>query len=164
MSYIGQTDFLIEVEKGNVPGHAIYHKFGRNPNIPDGSWEFVSNLSGQIQLLQTPSQVRLDGSAGSDSAAGSGAREVTIEGIDDNLDLVTEALATNGSGQSSPSVNSYWRVFRAFVSECGTYGGANDGNIDIETTSMPASRSPATPSGCSCPSSRSRWASTSGTI
>ena len=41
MTYIGHSDFLIEVAKGNVAGHSLVHKFGRNAAVPNGSWEFV---------------------------------------------------------------------------------------------------------------------------
>ena len=44
MSYIGNKDFLIEVQKGNVVGHSMVHKFGRNDAVPNGSWAFVNLL------------------------------------------------------------------------------------------------------------------------
>jgi hypothetical protein len=37
MSYISNKDFLIEVAKGNVAGHAIVNKFGRNPDVDTGT-------------------------------------------------------------------------------------------------------------------------------
>jgi len=33
------ADFLIEVQKGNVKGHSLVHKFGRNDAVPNNSWE-----------------------------------------------------------------------------------------------------------------------------
>lgn len=41
-------DFLIEVAEGNIPGHSIINKYGRNPNIPNavGTFEAVWNGGG----------------------------------------------------------------------------------------------------------------------
>jgi hypothetical protein len=41
-------DFLLEVAKGNIPGHSVVHKFGRNPNIPNavGTFETIWNGGG----------------------------------------------------------------------------------------------------------------------
>lgn len=39
------ADFLVEVAKGNIPGHSVVHKFGLNPNIPN-STDFSTIWSG----------------------------------------------------------------------------------------------------------------------
>ena len=41
MAYLGPRDFLIEVQKGNVAGHSIIHKFGRNDGVPTGKTAYL---------------------------------------------------------------------------------------------------------------------------
>lgn len=135
MTYITNRDFLIEVQKGNVAGHSIVHKFGRNDAVPNGSFELIALLSTTPTFLSAATTVRIKaGGDAADTAAGAGAREVTIVGIDDNLAEVSEAVATAGASASSATTASFWRVYRAYVSAVGTYGVANTGAITIENS------------------------------
>jgi hypothetical protein len=63
-----------------------------------------------------------------DTAAGSGAREITLEGLDETGSLVTETLATAGTSASSPTTATFIRLFRAYVSKSGTYTTATTGS------------------------------------
>lgn len=69
-----------------------------------------------------------------DIAGGSGARTITIEGLDASWNKATETLATNGRSASAITSTQFIRINRVYVSACGTYGGSNDGNISIENT------------------------------
>ena len=121
MTFVGTTDFLIEVQKGNIPGHSIIHKFGRNDAVANGVWELVSELSGVVAFLAADTTVRVKAGDAADTAAGAGAREVRVQGIDDNLAEVSEAIATAGASASSATTASFWRVHRAWVSVAGAY-------------------------------------------
>ena len=125
--------FLIEVAKGNVPGHSLIHKFGRNPGVPNGTFEFVTSLGQTNHVLSALTTVRIKaGGNAADTAAGAGAREITIQGIDSTLAEVTETITTAGAGASAVTTKTWWRVHRAWVSSVGTYGAANTGAITIE--------------------------------
>ena len=133
MSYIGAKDFLIEVQKGNVAGHSMVHKFGRNDAVPNGSWAFINLLGFTAWPLSAATTVRVKaGGDAADTAAGNGAREVTVQGIDDSGDEVSEAIATAGAGASAVTTALFWRIHRAWVSSAGTYGAANTAAITIE--------------------------------
>lgn len=133
MSYLPSRDFLIEVQKGNVAGHSLVHKFGRNDTVPNGTWEHVSLLSGVTAFRSSAATMRIKaGGNAADTAAGAGAREVTIQGIDSALAEITEAVATAGSSASSATSASFWRVHRAWVSAVGTYSVGNTAAITIE--------------------------------
>lgn len=135
MSRIFTRDFLIEVQKGTVAGHAIVHKFGRNIAVPNGSWAFISLLGHTSWPLSAATTVRIKaGGNANDTAAGTGAREVVVEGIDSNLAELSEAIATAGASASSNTTASFWRVHRAWVSSGGTYGGSNTAAITIENS------------------------------
>ncbi len=136
MSYLGDKDFLLEVRKGNVAGHAIEYKFGRNDAVSNGLFELISQLSGATAFRTTASTVRIKaGGDAADTAAGAGAREITVAGIADDLTETQEAIATAGASASSATSTSFWRVYRAWVSAFGaraTTPAANTGNVVIE--------------------------------
>lgn len=135
------SDFLIEVAAGRVPGMSIVHKYGRNPSGVLNTEATVSDL-GNMQFPVTATTVRIKaGGNAADTAAGVGAREVTVYGIDATGALVEEALPTNGISASSSTTTSFFRDFRARVTDVGTYtttgldtGGSNQDAITIENT------------------------------
>ena len=56
-----------------------------------------------------------------DTAAGTGAREITLQGLDDTGTEVTETLATAGTSASLATTATFIRHYRAYVSKSGTY-------------------------------------------
>jgi len=133
MTFIAQRDFLIEVQKGNVPKHSLVHKFGRNDAIPNGSWAFVNLLGFTSWPLSTPKRVRIKAGNVNDIAGGTGALGITVQGIDDSLDEASEVFVTTGGSASATSSTYFWRVHRAWVSGAGVYGGGNTGDVVVET-------------------------------
>lgn len=129
-------DFLIEVRQGNVPGYSLVHKFGRNDSILNGVWDLVSPTgpSGAFPASGTPIRIQSGGHI-DDTGDGTGAREITVVGIDTNLDEVMEIIVTAGADASAYTIASFWRVYRAYVSSVGTYVSNNTGNIIIEHSS-----------------------------
>ena len=117
-------DFLIEVAKGNVSGHSLVHKFGKNEDV-GATFEPLS-IGGVYQTMQPAGAVVLRVKAGNavDTAAGDGAREVTIQGLDETGALQTEALPTAGESAGASGSITFIRVFRAYVSSSGTYAAA----------------------------------------
>lgn len=126
-------DFYAEVRKGNIPGHSVIHKFGRNSSVPNGSWAFVTNLGQTAHVLSAATTVRVKAGNAADDTAGNGAREVTVEGIvATTFAEESEAIATAGGSASSATTKSFWRVHRAWVSSVGVYGAANTAAVVIE--------------------------------
>jgi hypothetical protein len=125
MSYIGNSDFLLEVAKGNVAGHSFVHKFGRNTNI---STSLVPvSLGGIYQTPTAAVSLEFVSSATTDALNSTGMHEITIEGLDANWDLqsvTTAAHATNG--QTAVNISGTWlRVFRAYITKSGAYASAS---------------------------------------
>jgi len=141
MTFYLQREWLIDIAQGKIPGHSLVHKFGRNAAVASGTEEGILQISGGQFIFRTsPSTMRIAaGGNAADTAAGAGTREVTIQGIDSNLNEVTEVIATAGASASSATTTSFWRVHRAWVSDPGTYGGNNTGNIVIEDSGGAAS-------------------------
>lgn len=141
MTYYLQRDWLIDVAQGNIAGHSLVHKFGRNAAIASSTEEGILQISGsQFVFRESASTFRIAaGGNVADTAAGAGAREVTIQGIDSNLNEITEAIATAGASASLATTASFWRVHRVWVSDPGTYGGNNTGDVILEDSAGAAS-------------------------
>ena len=114
-------DFHTEMARGNVSGASPVHKFGLRVGITT-SYSVISS-NGIWLTPQVAGAVALRVKAGNaaDDASGVGAREVSIQGLDETGALVTEAVATAGTSASSTTSATFMRVFRAWVSSSGTY-------------------------------------------
>ena len=129
------ASYYLEVVAGNIAGRSIVHKFGRNSAVPNGSWEGILETTAQFNWLTAATTVRIKaGGNAADTAAGAGAREIIVEGINGSGALASEVIATAGALASSATITSFWRVFRVYVSAVGTYGVANTGAIVIENS------------------------------
>lgn len=141
MSYILQKDFNLELSRGRITGMTGINKFGRN--IAVSTTETVVTRTGLAYtgFLTTASTIRVRaGGNANDTAAGTGAQEITFEGLDANFASVTATIATAGASASASTTQTFIRVTRCYVSDgkAGTYStgvnGSNTGDIDIETT------------------------------
>ena len=119
----------IPIANGDVLGYAAIHKFGRNPSIGNAP-ETVWMYGGKYQYLDVGSASTLYAySADSeDSAAGDGARTVTILGLDNNFNEIEETVTVNGAATTLE----FLRVYRAFVATAGVTT-TNEGNVLIST-------------------------------
>ena len=126
------ADMGTQVARGLVPQMTFNNKFGRNIATATGDaiWSLSTAYTepASAQLCNVVStDVNDDG-----SPAGTGARTVTITGINDSYDIVTETVTMNGTTNVS-TVNKYWNIHRAFVATAGTDTGAI-GTITIIST------------------------------
>ena len=111
---------------GRFEGATVVKKFGRNSSV---GTNFVPICpSGIYNTPQSGSATTLRVKAGGDSndtAAGSGAREVTLEGLDENFVRVSESVATAGTSASAATATTFTRLDRMYVSASGTYATAS---------------------------------------
>lgn len=138
ISQVGTTEpFLLQVSRGQVYGHSHTTKFGSNSGVTTtyapvsaGGVYRTPQVSGATQL-----RVKAGGNA-ADTAAGAGAREVTVYGLDATGAEISEALATAGASASAPTSQSFLRAFRVIVTAAGAYAtaaaGSHVGDIVIE--------------------------------
>lgn len=127
----------LDVARDLQSGIDSVKKFGRNSAV--GTSFVPVCLGGIYNTPQSGSATTLRIKAGgdaNDTAAGTGARQITLQGLDENFEAVTETLATNGASASTATTATFTRLFRAFVSESGTYAtssaGSHVGSIVIE--------------------------------
>lgn len=126
-------DFYVEIQKGNIAEHVMVHKFGRNDSTPNGVWTLVSpsGPSGAFPISGVTVRIKAGGDV-ADNTTGAGAREITIIGLDTNLNETSEVITTSGVNASLSTTTRFWRIYRAFVSSVGTYGVANTDDVIIE--------------------------------
>lgn len=132
MSYRNeQADGLnhaLDVAAGNVTGRTVVHKFGAAtvgtsfvPITSDNIYN-TPQVAGALAM-----RVKAGGNA-NDTAAGTGAREITIEGLDETGAEASEAVATAGASASAATTTTFIRVYRVYVSASGTYATAAAGS------------------------------------
>ena len=120
-------------------GFKTVHKFGRNNAV--GTSFVPASIGGIYRTPQPASATTLrvkSGGNANDAAAGTGAQKIKIYGLNASGVEVDEEIATAGASASAATVNSYIRLFRAYVIESGTYAtsaaGSHSADIVIENT------------------------------
>lgn len=129
------TDPVFDRNTGLSGLHTTHNVFGCNPEVGTAVYEDLWEEGGLYNFLQAalPLRIRAGGDV-ADTAGGSGARKVTFIGLDSDWLEISETIVTNGALASVPTSQSFIRINHAFVSECGTYGGSNEGVMTVETT------------------------------
>lgn len=129
-------DFLIEVNKGKVPGHSLVHKFGWTNQANTNHNHIWNNPVADLDLVWAAVSETFDivSADANDTIAGTGARTVFIEFLDDNFITQIEEFNTNGTTIVTTTGFSGRRLQRAWIGDTGTYGGTNIGTITITGT------------------------------
>jgi len=126
----------LEIAAGRVPGTSVVHKFGRNSAV--GTTYVPISFGGLYNTPQVAAATTLRVKAGNaaDDAGGAGAREITLQGLDETGAEVIETVATAGASASSATSATFIRLYRFFVSASGTYAtqttGSHTADIVIE--------------------------------
>ena len=122
----------IPIAAGQLAGYSSVEKFGRNPNVAT-SIETVWQHGGIYQYLTTASQIFVYSASADDGVGQIGAIKVTVQGLDENWNIISEELTVNGAGSTA----TFLRVYRAFITDAGS-AGYNKGNLIISTQSSGA--------------------------
>jgi hypothetical protein len=110
-------------------------KFGANEAVGNGAYEDIWAEGGTFPLLETATTVKVQaGGNVNDTAAGTGARTITVQGLDENWNEAEEDLTLAGASASASTTTTFIRINRVFVKTVGAYGGSNTGIIRIEDT------------------------------
>ena len=124
-SFLNESYF--NIARGKINKATNIHKFGRNPNV-GGAPETIWEQGGVYTYLTVASTVYVSGADAQDSAAGTGARTVTVQGLDTDYNAIEETLTVDGA----VSTKSFLRVFRAFVASAGSLQ-TNKGDVLVST-------------------------------
>lgn len=100
----------IQVSSGEVDGVSYVEKFGYQTNVPNGDIATVWDGTGLYDYLTTATTVTVTSDDPDDNPAGSGARSVEIQGLDQDHNVVLETVDLGGT-----STTTFIRVFRVRV-------------------------------------------------
>lgn len=126
-----QVPFYTRVAQGLVPGYSSFSVFGYNPDV-DQTEESVWPDGGTVPHPTTDSQLTIASTSTDDDAAGTGARTVYIEGLDENYEIVSETVTMDGTTPVT-TTESYMYVNQFYVVTAGS-GGANAGEITAKVS------------------------------
>lgn len=125
MSLILNREFYLEVAKGNVAKHSLVHKFGAH-NITTTLEPITHGGFYRTPTSATALEV-VSSSANDTNTAGTGAREVTIIGLDSSWNEVSQTVNLNGTTAVALGTNLI-RLYRWYVSVSGTYADQSNGS------------------------------------
>lgn len=121
-----QVPFNLRVAQGLVPGYSSFNVFGFNPDL-DQTEESVWPDGGLVPHPTTDAQLTIVSTSTDDDSAGTGARTVYIEGLDENYEIVSETVVMDGT-TGVTTTKSYMYINQFYVVTTGS-GGANAGEI-----------------------------------
>lgn len=135
MTYRPNGDYGLQLAKGEITGETRFNQRGRRSAVSTTSFEDISVIvAGTYPFLQAAAAVRIKaGGNANDTAAGTGARSILIEGLDSSLNQASEVIATAGASASALTTTTWWRINNVTVIDAGTYGGGAAADIIIET-------------------------------
>jgi hypothetical protein len=123
-------DFTVQVARGQIPGHRNVTVFGFNPDV-DTTEVSIWPHTGIISRPASAVNMKVSSSSANDTAAGSGARTVVIQGLDASFNEVTETVTLNGQTAVTMST-AMVRINYAYVATAGSSLSA-EGDIYIGT-------------------------------
>ncbi len=129
-------DRMLAIAEGAVTGHSLMLKFGRNPDIDGAAEETIWEGGGTYPFQSSAQSLEVLSASGDDTSAGTGARTITLIGLDANYAEQTQVITLNGT--SVVAITGTWlRVHRCSVTTAGT-GGVNAGLITVRIASAGA--------------------------
>jgi hypothetical protein len=131
-NYIWGENFALNLARGKVRGTSYVEKFGRNPSVAT-SIETIWDRGGIYQYLTSAAAVYVYSADANDGLTGTGARKITVQGLDTDYNLVQEEVTVNGAA----STQTFLRVYRAFITDAGS-DGYNRGDVVISTAASGA--------------------------
>ena len=121
MSRQFSVDYFTEVKLGNITGHRLIHKFGRNSAV--GTSPTFISVGGTYATPVANTALEILSSSVNDDVGGGGATKVTIKGVQENAGVwtkVSEAVTLDGTTPVALA-NNYIRVPRMYISESESY-------------------------------------------
>ena len=122
---VSTIDNAIASALGGISGSSIIQKFGRIESGSVVAGYKPACVGGIYRMPKTTGAIALRvkiGNVADVHTTGAGAREVTLQGLDETGAFAEEAIDTNGTSSGTASTTTWLRVFRAWVSKSGTYG------------------------------------------
>jgi len=131
---LGNVPWEFYVLTGQVPGAKIVDIFGINANLDENLADIWNGVGGGVLTPQIAAVTHeVSSQSTDDTAAGIGARTVTIRGLDGNFNEIEEEVTMNGTSTVA-TAKKYLRINEFFVTSRGTYNSA--GHVDTITCAV----------------------------
>jgi len=127
--------FNLQVARGQIAQHQSVVVFGYNSDV-DTSIETVWPYGGILTSPSAALQMKVSSDSANDTAAGTGARTVYIEGLDANHAVISETVTLNGQ-TAVLTTQSFLHVNNFYVATAGS-GNSAAGSIYIGTGTVTA--------------------------
>lgn len=131
--------FELQVARGQISWHRSLTVFGYNSDV-DTSIETVWPHGGLLTYPTNPLQLSVSSDSANDTAAGTGARTVYLEGLDANHATISEVVSLNGQ-TAVTTAKSYLHINNCYVLSAGS-GNSAAGTIyfgtGVVTAGVPA--------------------------
>ena len=135
----GSSDFLLEVAKGSIPGHIAVPVGAQTPFATNASFLDIWDFNTDLVYATSAESLEIVSDNANDSSAGTGAQEITVEGLNSDFELADPVVvATDGLTPVSVP-GTYMRTSSLAVSDAGSTGG-NEGNITLRVSGGGADR------------------------
>ncbi len=129
--FVPTTDLRYRVILGQVPNFSAVENFGTNRSIASTEEEIWA-VGGIERLLPSAETMDIVSDDNDDNSAGTGARTLTISGLNGSYLEIEETISLNGTTPVTTTAT-FLRVFKLRVRTAGT-SGDNEGSIDCTST------------------------------
>jgi len=127
------ADYFLEVQRGNYAGKSTVHKFGGSASVV--ATLIPVTITGTYNTPTAAVALEFISSSGNDSSGGSGARQITVQGIQSAATWVESTQTFSTNGVTPVAIGSWLRIYRWYVSQSGTYAtalvGSHAGTLTI---------------------------------
>jgi len=134
----GVGSLLEQVNLGQVPGHTMVATIGVSDHVGT-SYTDITGMSTDLVYPTANETWLLTSTSTNDTSAGTGATEVTIIYLDDEYEIKTATVDTNGTSDVVVAADCF-RALAMFCTDYGTVRGANVGDITLRNQSGGAER------------------------
>lgn len=124
------NDPSLDMARGVSTNVASIHRYMSNPAVGT-TYEYLQPSGGVYAWPTGSSTLEVVSAGAADDVSGAGAQQVTITGVDINFVSITDVVNTVGSGTSTATTQSFYRVDQVVVSRVGTFHGSNFNDITI---------------------------------
>jgi len=128
-----QTNYYLEVARGNINGVSSVNKFSSNPSVGT-TFEDLWDLGGDYVFLPIgqPKTLNVTSSSALDTFGSGGTWNVNIIGLDENYNEYSEIINLNGQSPNT-TTGQFIRVFEAIVITTGNGNNAGDIYLSYDT-------------------------------
>lgn len=127
------SQYGIQISEGQWNDTKSVFKFGYNGTVGT-SEETIWTEGGAYAYLSSASTLKISSASTADTSAGTGARTVSVSGLDANYNEISETVTLNGQTAVN-TINEYLRVNRMQILTAGS-GGENAGKVYAGTGTL----------------------------